>query len=53
MLESFSGGLNYRADQFDLEEDESPDMLNVTVDPRGGVALRGGVFILMAELLRL
>jgi hypothetical protein len=43
MLESFSGGLNLRADQFDLEEDESPDMLNVTVDPRGGVALRGGV----------
>ena len=43
MLESFSGGLNYRADQFDLGEDESPDMLNVNVDPRGGVALRGGI----------
>ena len=43
MLESFSGGLNLRADQFDLKTDESPDMLNVNVDPRGGVALRGGV----------
>lgn len=43
MLESFSGGLNLRADQFDLEENESPDMLNVSIDPRGGVALRGGV----------
>ena len=43
MLESFSGGLNLRADQFDLAENESPDMLNVTVDPRGGVAMRSGV----------
>ena len=43
MLESFSGGLNLRADQFDLKTDESPDMLNVNVDPRGGVALRGGI----------
>lgn len=37
MLESFSGGLNLRADQFDLEENESPDMLNVSIDPRGGL----------------
>ena len=43
MLESFSGGLNFRADQFDLAQDESPDLLNVTVDPRGGVQIRNGV----------
>ena len=43
MLESFSGGLNFRADQFDLADDESPDLFNVTVDPRGGVQLRNGV----------
>ena len=43
MLKSFSGGLNFRADQFDLGEDESPDLLNVTVDPRGGVQIRNGV----------
>ena len=43
MLESFSGGLNLRADQFNLGADESPDMLNVTVDPRGGIAMRKGV----------
>ena len=42
-MESFVGGLNLRADQFDLAENESPDMLNVTVDPRGGVAMRQGV----------
>ena len=42
-MESFVGGLNLRADQFDLAENESPDMINVTVDPRGGVAMRSGV----------
>ena len=35
--------MNYRTDAFDLELNESPDLLNVSVDPRGGVALRGGV----------
>ena len=42
-LESFSGGLNLRADQFNLGGTESPDLLNVTVDPRGGIAMRKGV----------
>lgn len=42
-LESFAGGLNLRADQFDLADNESPDMLNVSVDPRGGIAMRRGV----------
>jgi len=42
-LESFSGGLNFRSDQFNLAPNESPDMLNVVVDPRGGVRMRDGV----------
>lgn len=42
-LADFRGGLNYRTDQFDIAENESPDLLNVSVDPRGGVAMREGV----------
>lgn len=42
-LESFTGGLNLRSDQFNLADDESPDMLNVLVDPRGGIRQRDGV----------
>lgn len=41
--DDFTGGLNLRADPFQLAENESPDMLNVDVDPRGGVFQRGGV----------
>lgn len=36
-LKDFTGGLNFRADQFQLADNESPDMLNVEIDPRGGV----------------
>ena len=43
VLEAFTGGLNLRSDQFNLEENESPDLLNVVVDPRGGVRQRDGV----------
>lgn len=43
VLQSFSGGLNFRTDQFNLAPNESPDLLNVDVDPRGGVKLRNGV----------
>jgi len=43
MLEDFSGGLNLRSDQFNLAPNESPDMLNVDVDPRGGIKMRLGV----------
>jgi uncharacterized protein YcfL len=43
MLQDFSGGLNFRSDQFNLAPSESPDMLNVDVDPRGGVKMRLGV----------
>ena len=42
-LESFSGGLNLRSDQFNLAPNESPDLLNVAVDPRGGIRMRDGV----------
>jgi len=42
-LEAFTGGLNLRSDQFNLGENESPDLLNVLVDPRGGIRQRDGV----------
>jgi hypothetical protein len=41
--DDFTGGLNLRADQFKLAPNESPDMLNVEVDPRGGLFSRGGM----------
>ena len=41
--DDFTGGLNLRADQFQLAKNESPDMLNVEIDPRGGVFSRGGM----------
>jgi hypothetical protein len=40
--DSFIGGLNLRADPFQLGDNESPDMLNMNVDPVGGFAMRGG-----------
>lgn len=40
--QDFTGGLNFRADQFQLADNESPDLLNVEIDPRGGVFSRGG-----------
>ena len=39
----WSGGINLRADGFSLAPNESPDMLNVDVDGRGGFRLRNGV----------
>jgi hypothetical protein len=42
-LKDFTGGLNFRADQFQLADNESPDMLNVEIDPRGGVFSRGAM----------
>lgn len=41
--DDFTGGLNLRADQFKLAPNESPEMLNVEVDPRGGLFSRGGM----------
>ena len=42
-LKDFTGGLNFRADQFQLADNESPDMLNVEIDPRGGIFSRGAM----------
>lgn len=39
--DDFTGGLNLRADQFQLQRNESPDMMNVEIDPRGGLFSRG------------
>lgn len=40
-VSDFTGGINFRADQFQLASYESPKMLNVEIDPRGGVFSRG------------
>jgi hypothetical protein len=39
---SFVGGLNARRSQFTLGNDESPDMLNMEIDPRAGFFTRRG-----------
>lgn len=39
--DDFTGGLNLRADPFQLGDNESPDLLNVDIDPRGGFFQRG------------
>lgn len=39
----FTGGLNLRSDQFQLKDNESPEMLNVEIDPRGGIFSRGAM----------
>ena len=41
-LMDFTGGLNLRKNQFQLGENESPDLLNVDIDPRGGFYTRRG-----------
>ena len=41
-LVDFTGGLNLRADAFELGDNESPDILNVDIDPRGGFYSRKG-----------
>lgn len=35
-LTDFTGGLNYSTDQFSLADNESPDMMNIDLDPRSG-----------------
>lgn len=39
----FTGGLNFRADQFQLAQNESPNILNMEIDPRGGAFTRAGI----------
>jgi hypothetical protein len=41
-LIDYTGGLNLRRNQFQLAENESPDLLNVDIDPRGGFYTRRG-----------
>lgn len=41
--DDFTGGLNLRADPFQLGANESPDLLNVDIDPRGGFSMRGAM----------
>ena len=41
-LRDFTGGINFRADQFQLAANESPFILNLDVDPRGGIFSRAG-----------
>jgi len=50
-VRDFSGGLNYNADAFQLGEGESPDMLNVDIDPRGGFGMRKGVDVVSSSAL--
>ncbi len=48
---TFTGGLNLRADQFNLARNESPALLNVDVDPRGGVSRRDAIDVLNTTAL--
>ena len=41
-LTDFSGGLNLHETDFQLADNESPLMLNVNADPRGGIVTRPG-----------
>ena len=50
-VSDFTGGLNLRADAFQLRSHESPDMLNVDLDPRGGFAQRDGTSLLNSTVL--
>lgn len=45
-VQDFRGGLNLRSDPFELAKNESPDLLNVDLDPRGGVEQRRGTSII-------
>lgn len=42
-LKDFTGGLNLTADTFRLADNESPDLLNVDIDRRGGFQVRSGI----------
>lgn len=51
--DDFTGGLNLRANAFQLGKNESPDLLNVDIDPRGGFASRVGAEQLTTDPLGL
>ena len=42
-IRDFTGGLNLNTDTFKLQDNESPDLLNVDIDGRGGFQCRRGV----------
>lgn len=42
-IKDFTGGLNLNTDAFKLKENESPDMMNVDIDRRGGFQIRRGI----------
>lgn len=42
-IQDFTGGLNLNSDTFRVQENESPDLMNVDVDRRGGFQVRRGV----------
>jgi hypothetical protein len=42
LVNDFTGGVNFRADQFQLAPNESPFIQNIEIDPRGGVFSRAG-----------
>jgi hypothetical protein len=50
-LRDFTGGLNLVTDAFKLQENESPDLLNVDIDRRGGFQVRRGVYPYSATAL--
>lgn len=41
-LEDFTGGLALRRHDFNVQQSESPELLNVEIDPRGGFQTRRG-----------
>ena len=41
-LTDFTGGLNLRSNQFQLAPNESPEMVNIVIDPLGGIYTRHG-----------
>ena len=49
VLEAFTGGLNLRSDQFNLAENESPDLLNVLLT-RAAVSACAMVWIASTRL---
>jgi hypothetical protein len=50
-LRDFTGGLNLVADTFRLQDNESPELLNVDIDRRGGFQVRRGVYPYSASAL--
>src|SRR5688572_16574029 len=41
-ITDFRGGLNLRKDQLQIAENESPEMVNISLDPEGGIRTRDG-----------